>query len=230
MKKILFTAALAALMLSSCGGGGGTDMGSDYYISEAEKRVPAVQHEIFGEVPTLAIRYYEALSMLDSVSKVERDNISATANNDNYEEVAKKLEELKAGEEAVESELSQHYKAKINEAAKTVIGKEIPVKAEPSVYSAAKMVVAGVKADDHGGVDILANASLTAARKLKTLGGHYTTLSWKWLDASGNKLGTGGVQYFDKAFNAGDEVKLDTIRLAARDKAPQISSTVFSDK
>ena len=83
MKKILFTAALAALMLSSCGGGGGTDMGSDYYISEAEKRVPAVQHEIFGEVPTLAIRYYEALSMLDSVSKVERDNISATANNDN---------------------------------------------------------------------------------------------------------------------------------------------------
>ena len=205
-------------------------MGSDYYISEAEKRVPAVQHEIFGEVPTLAIRYYEALSMLDSVSEVERDNISATANNDNYEEVAKKLEELKAGEEAVESELSQHYKAKINEAAKTVIGKEIPVKAEPSVYSAAKMVVAGVKADDHGGVDILANASLTAARKLKTLGGHYTTLSWKWLDASGNKLGTGGVQYFDKAFNAGDEVKLDTIRLAARDKAPQISSIVFSDK
>lgn len=224
--NIIAIAATAILTLSACGGGTSSVNPSDC-ISEAEKQIPTEQHPVFGEVPSLARQNSKAIDIADSIISIERDAIGAKADNDNYEEISGKINELDAKLESIKKEISQSYEGRISEAAKGIIGKEIPVEANSGVYSAAKATIAAYKPGENGQGDIIVNASFTAARTLKSLAGKYTQITYNRLDASGKTIAS-GLQTLQQTFKSGDEVKLDSIILRAG-TADDIAKMSFTD-
>lgn len=193
--KTCLSAALVAVAMSlavtSCGDSSKVDISNpegmkEQAIKRAEKAVPISESAMLGALPSIKEQSRAAKDSLKAMVSPIKDEMTAlflaSKDKDEAKKIYDEAEVMQANVKAAEEALKEYYEAKIAEAAKPLIGREIPVDYDREQFS--NVVITVNKVEDNGGVGF--DVVMTLARKLPGW-----SVSFEYQDAEGMELSKG---------------------------------------